>query len=85
MVTIDVGSELAQRLSFVARLERISEEELLARIIEGYPKRAGQRSLTAGVTEAAATVACVSRGSAQIVYSLPDRSWEWSGLSWMLA
>lgn len=54
MVTIDVDSELAQRLSFVARLERISEEELLARIIEGYPKRAGQRSLAAGVSEAAA-------------------------------
>ena len=49
MVTIDVDRELAERLGFVARLEGISEEELLVRIIEGYPKRAGQRSLTAGV------------------------------------
>jgi hypothetical protein len=54
IVTIDIDGELAQRLSFVARLEGIADEELLARIIEGYPKRAGQRSLTAAVSEAAA-------------------------------
>lgn len=53
-VAVELDLELAQRLAFIARQEGLSHEELLARIIEGYPKRSGQRRVAAGVTEAGA-------------------------------
>lgn len=51
-VAIEFDLGLAQRLAFIAQQEGLSHEELLARIIEGYPKRSGQRRVAAGVTEA---------------------------------
>jgi predicted transcriptional regulator len=50
-ITIEVDSELALRLHFIAEHGGMSHEELLARILDAYVKGSGRRSLNVGVSE----------------------------------
>jgi hypothetical protein len=52
-IEIDVDDELALRLHFIAQQGRMSPEDLLARILDSYLKRAGQQRLSVGVSEEA--------------------------------
>jgi predicted transcriptional regulator len=53
-ITVDLDPKLHERLGWIARWQRVSEEDLLADAIEQHPKRSGQRSLTVQVSDAAA-------------------------------
>jgi voltage-gated potassium channel len=53
-ITVDVDRKLDERLGWLARWQRVSEEDVLAEAIEQHPKRSEQRSLTVQVSEAAA-------------------------------
>jgi predicted transcriptional regulator len=53
-ITIDLDRKLDERLGWLARWQRVSEQDLLAEAIEQHPKRSEQRSLTVQVSDAAA-------------------------------
>jgi hypothetical protein len=54
MITVDLDAKMDERLGWLARWEQVSQEELLARMIETYPRHAEQRSVSVPVSEAAA-------------------------------
>jgi predicted transcriptional regulator len=53
-ITIDLDRKLDERLGWLARWQRVSEEDLLTEAIEQHPKRPAHRSLTVQVNEAGA-------------------------------
>lgn len=53
-IRVDVDGKLNERLFWIARWRRVSEEDLLAEAIEQHPKRSGQRSFTVQVSDGAA-------------------------------
>ena len=64
-ITVDVDRKLDERLFWLARWRRVSEEDLLAEAIEQHPKHSDQRSLTVQVSDAAAArleAAAATRG-----------------------
>ena len=90
-ITVDVDSALNQRLMEMARWQGVSKEDLLARMIEQYPKNSGQRSVTVEVSESAATrlgAAAATIGMSQeelIVEAIdtysPVKAARWPGLA----
>lgn len=53
-IKVDIDRKLHERLFWVARWRRVSEEDLLAEAIEQHPKRSGQRSFAVQVSDVAA-------------------------------
>ncbi|HEY2506477.1 MAG TPA: ion channel [Streptosporangiaceae bacterium] len=53
-IAIDVDRKLDERIGWLARWQRVSEEDLIAEVIEQHPQRSEQRSRTVQVSEAAA-------------------------------
>jgi Ion channel len=89
-ITVDVDSMLNQRLMEMARWQGVSEEDLLAQVIEQYPKNSGQRSVTVEVSESAAArlgaaAATIGMSEEELIveaidtYS-PVRAARWPGL-----
>jgi predicted transcriptional regulator len=88
-ITVDLDRKLDERLGWLARWKKTTQEELLVRIVEDYPRRAEQRRFSVQVNEAiaarlAATAATIGMSEEELIaeaidtYSLPeskDRSW----------
>jgi voltage-gated potassium channel len=55
LITVDLDAKLDERLGWLARWQKVSQEELLARIIGTYPRHAEQRSVSVPVSQATAT------------------------------
>jgi Ion channel len=84
-ITVDLDGDLDERFRWLARWEKTSQEELLARIIESHPRRSGQRSRTVRVSGAeadrlAATAATIGMSEEELIaeaidtYSPPEKA-----------
>jgi voltage-gated potassium channel len=76
-ITLDVDRKLDERLGWLARWQRVSQEDLLADAIEQHPKRSAQRSLTVQVSEdaaarLAATAATVGMSEEELIAEAID-------------
>lgn len=88
-ITVDLDRKLDERLGWIARWKKTTQQEILVRIVEDYPRRAEQRRFSVQVNEAiaarlAATAATIGMSEEALIaeaienYSPPeskDRSW----------
>jgi voltage-gated potassium channel len=94
-ITVDLDRKLDERLGLIARWKKTTQEELLARIVEDYPRRAEQRRLTVQVNERAAArlaaaAATIGMSEEELIaeaidnYSPPEsKARSWPTLFWL--
>src|SRR5579859_817289 len=94
-ITLELDRKVDERLGVIARWKETTPEELVVRIVESYPRRAGQRRLTVQVSEdaadrLAAAAATIGMSEEELIaeaidnYSPPeDKGRSWPSLLWL--